>query len=355
MIPGVSEQEQARRWEYFRAVSGTNGIFVFLSMSAVVVSQFFFMAYGTLLTWVIPGALIFVFYIAASARTFLIEIEYREITENFNNYLILRLRGLIFPLLMLFVLRIPFLPIEFNPKDVELFLIIVFNAFFASFLVYPRWRERRLLSSRSSLREIDRELENEINASIGNQKSGRIRIFVAERKKMKIADAFQVGTSSPTIIVTDYLMENLTKGEFLAVLGHELGHFMNGDVKKNITANSLMFFGFFDVIFLLHYLFSFSFFLPGLIGLVALLYYFFRYAPAKRRNMELMADRYSAVNLGLKSDMISSLVKLDQLSFIPSNYYEGGTTSHPNVVTRIRALAAIDVGQESSADNSMYQ
>ncbi len=56
--------------------------------------------------------------------------------------------------------------------------------------------------------------------------------LVADGKSFGIANAFCVGIFRPKMVITDYLMENLTEEETAAILSHEMGHMKYRDTFK---------------------------------------------------------------------------------------------------------------------------
>jgi STE24 endopeptidase len=151
------------------------------------------------------------------------------------------------------------------------------------------------------------------------------------------------------VVLFDTLLNKLTHNELLAVLGHELGHFKNGDIIKNITIMGIVLFCFFaifgnisDEVFLkLHILnepysiitlfliFSnaFSFFLMPLISFIS-------------RHNEYNADKFGS-DLVSKQDLINALLKLanENKSFpLSHKIYIFFYYSHPPLIERLKEL-----------------
>ena len=151
------------------------------------------------------------------------------------------------------------------------------------------------------------------------------------------------------VVLFDTLIEKLTHNELLAVLGHELGHFKNGDILKNIGIMGVVMFLFFAIfgnlpeelflglklnnepyaIIAVFMIFSpiLSFFLMPLISMIS-------------RHNEYAADEFGS-NLSTKEDLVNALLKLanENKSFPLSHpmyiffYY-----SHPPLVERFKEL-----------------
>ncbi len=205
----------------------------------------------------------------------------------------------------------------------------------------------------------DKELEEKINtllSEVGFKSSGVFSVDASKRDNRLNAYFGGLG-STKRVVLFDTLVEKLTHNELLAVLGHELGHFKNGDILKNIGIMGGVMFVFFaifgnlsEAIFLglslqnepyaiitLFLIFSpiLSFFLMPLISLIS-------------RHNEYAADEFGS-NLQSKEDLVNALLKLanENKSFPLSHplyiffYY-----SHPPLVERFKELG-YDVNEES--------
>ncbi|NQY92594.1 MAG: M48 family metallopeptidase [Campylobacteraceae bacterium] len=197
----------------------------------------------------------------------------------------------------------------------------------------------------------DKELETKINkllSGVGFKSSGVFQIDASKRDNRLNAYFGGLG-STKRVVLYDTLVEKLSHNELLAVLGHELGHFKNGDILKNIGIMGLVLFVFFAIfgnlsnelfttlhlsnepysIIVLFLIFSpiLSFFLMPLISAIS-------------RHNEYAADEFGS-NLSSKEDLVSALLKLanENKSFPLSHpmyiffYY-----SHPPLVERLKEL-----------------
>ncbi len=197
----------------------------------------------------------------------------------------------------------------------------------------------------------DKELEEKIEKlldEVGFKSSGIFSVDASKRDNRLNAYFGGLG-STKRVVLFDTLVEKLTHNELLAVLGHELGHFKNGDILKNIGIMGLVMFVFFGIfgnlpeelflglsinneaygIIAVFLIFSpiFSFFLMPLISLIS-------------RHNEYAADEFGS-NLQSKEDLVNALLKLanENKSFPLSHplyiffYY-----SHPPLVERFKEL-----------------
>jgi STE24 endopeptidase len=197
----------------------------------------------------------------------------------------------------------------------------------------------------------DKELESKIESllhSVNFKSSGVFQIDASKRDNRLNAYFGGLG-STKRVVLFDTLINKLNHNELLAVLGHELGHFKNGDILKNIGIMGLVLFIFFSIfgnlsselftklnlnsepssIIVLFLIFSpiLSFFLMPLISGIS-------------RHNEYAADEFGS-NLSSKEDLVSALLKLanENKSFPLSHplyiffYY-----SHPPLVERLKEL-----------------
>lgn len=221
-------------------------------------------------------------------------------------------------------------------------VIIVIN------MVYPIIRDK-MYDKFEKLK--DKELEEKIEKlldTVGFKSSGVFSVDASKRDNRLNAYFGGLG-STKRVVLFDTLVEKLSHDELLAVLGHELGHFKNGDILKNIGIMGVVMFVFFaifgnlsDELFLnlklsnepyaiiaVFLIFSpiLSFFLMPLISLIS-------------RHNEYAADEFGS-NLSSKNNLINALLKLanENKSFPLSHplfiffYY-----SHPPLVERLTEL-----------------
>ncbi|MGA1939082.1 M48 family metallopeptidase [Arcobacter sp. YIC-310] len=221
-------------------------------------------------------------------------------------------------------------------------VIIIIN------MVYPLVRDK-MFDKFEPLK--DKDLESKIEKlldEVGFKSSGVFSVDASKRDNRLNAYFGGLG-STKRVVLFDTLVEKLTHNELLAVLGHELGHFKNGDILKNIGIMGVVMFVFFGIfgnlpeelflglslnqepatIIAIFMIFSpiLSFFLMPLISLIS-------------RHNEYAADEFGS-NLQSKNDLVNALLKLanENKSFPLSHpiyiffYY-----SHPPLVERFKEL-----------------
>jgi len=221
-------------------------------------------------------------------------------------------------------------------------VIILINA------LYPLIRDK-MYDKFSPLK--DEELAQKINKlleEVGFKSSGVFSVDASKRDNRLNAYFGGLG-SSKRVVLFDTLVEKLTHNELLAVLGHELGHFKNGDILKNIGIMGFVMFVFFAIfgnipesfflqlninnepyaVIIIFMMFSpiLSFFLMPLIS-------------AMSRHNEYAADEFGS-DLSSKEDLVNALLKLanENKSFPLSHpLYIFFHYSHPPLVERLKEL-----------------
>lgn len=226
--------------------------------------------------------------------------------------------------------------------------IFIFGVIILINMLYPVIRDK-MFDKFEPLK--DKELESKIEtllSSVGFKSSGVFSVDASKRDNRLNAYFGGLG-STKRVVLFDTLVQKLTHNELLAVLGHELGHFKNGDILKNIAIMGFVMFVFFaifgnltpEVFFTLGLLESswitialflifstpLSFFLMPLISYIS-------------RKNEYAADEFGS-KMQSKSDLVNALLKLvnENKSFpLSHKYYVFFYYSHPPLVDRLRKL-----------------
>lgn len=152
------------------------------------------------------------------------------------------------------------------------------------------------------------------------------------------------------VVLFDTLLKALSQKELLAVLGHELGHFVHKDLIKALFGTALVLFIVFFVFAHLPEFFYTQSALDGVKAGVFALFFIFGeillalFAPflnfLSRKN-EFNADKYGAL-MTSKEDMKKALLVLakENKAFVKTaRIYEFFHHSHPSIYARIKALA----------------
>ena len=239
--------------------------------------------------------------------------------------------------------------------------VFIFSVIILINMLYPVIRDK-MFDKFSPLADKDLEVKiNKLLEEVGFKSSGVFSVDASKRDNRLNAYFGGLG-STKRVVLFDTLVEKLTHNELLAVLGHELGHFKNGDILKNIGIMGFVMFLFFGIfgnlpeelflqlhlnnepyaIILVFMMFSpiLSFFLMPLIS-------------AMSRHNEYAADEFGS-NLSTKEDLVNALLKLanENKSFPLSHpLYIFFFYSHPPLVERLKELGYTGAGIKQMGDD----
>ena len=240
-------------------------------------------------------------------------------------------------------------------------IIIIIN------MVYPIIRDK-MYDKFSPLE--DKVLEEKIKKlldSVGFKSSGVFSVDASKRDNRLNAYFGGLGKTK-RVVLFDTLIEKLTHNELLAVLGHELGHFKNGDIIKNIATMGFVMFVFFaifgnlpDELFLQLHLNKapYSIILVFLMFSPILSFFLMPLISALSRHNEYAADEFGS-NLATKDDLVNALLKLanENKSFPLSHpLYIFFHFSHPPLVERLKELGynGAGIGAIKDKDEALKQ
>ncbi len=156
------------------------------------------------------------------------------------------------------------------------------------------------------------------------------QLYVVPMKRSRMANAFAV--QGNVVVLTDLLLERLTRREVNAVLAHEVGHLAGGHPRRLSLVGTLAL-------------------VPGIVAVLALpsslvglglLLAGWYVSMAHRRHLEFDADRRAVALSGDGEALIAGLVKLASVARLPVRWsrWTGMLLTHPSVESRARALAA---------------
>jgi len=160
------------------------------------------------------------------------------------------------------------------------------------------------------------------------------QLYVLPTERMRMANAF--AHSAHNIYLTDYLVNNLSKREVDAILGHELAHLQKKHLGRRMTITFIavlaMAFGIVFAEYWLPHGFPVG---PIFMSLLLLLLYF-----TSRRN-EFAADAGSVALTGDAEAMITGLVKISRLNMMPIHWgkVDEKLLTHPSTLGRIKQIA----------------
>ncbi len=177
-----------------------------------------------------------------------------------------------------------------------------------------------------------------------------VYVMDASKRDTRLNAYFGGLFKSKRVVLFDTLLKALSQKELLAVLGHELGHFVHKDIIKAIFNSALMLFILFFAFANLPSFFYTQSSLEGInAGVFALLFIFSSifslvFSPILNllsRKNEFKADLHGA-KLSSKEDMKNALISLarENKAFIKSSkLYTFFHLSHPSISDRLKALA----------------
>lgn len=237
--------------------------------------------------------LIFLFQITLilvlSSFKYNIERKYREIDVGPLSYI---LGNTLSYALISISIPILFLLIDFFYRLQPVVRVVIINVLFIIGLLF-------LMSNLpvSRLKRISKPLEDQYLINQANQLAskigtGKLDIFIMKLGKFKIANAGQVGARKYSVFISDYLLDNLSPDENVAVIAHEFAHAREKHVLKNILEAwiiSVLSVNLIVVPVDIRFQPFSSFLLPGL-GLFILLLGSLYIIPTIRRRYEIQAD-----------------------------------------------------------------
>lgn len=222
-------------------------------------------------------------------------------------------------------------------------IIVIINLIYPT-LIAPIFNKMEKLDDENLLKKI-----SSLMKQCGFSANG-VYVIDASKRDKRLNAYFGGLFKSKRVVLFDTLLKALNERELLAVLGHELGHFVHKDIIKALFNGAI-------IIFLLFFVFAN---LPEFVyleshlegvngGVFALLFIFanifsFLISPmlnALSRKNEFAADQHGA-KVTSKEDMKNALIALarENKAFIKtSKIYTFFYLSHPSISDRIKALS----------------
>ncbi|EDG1733822.1 M48 family metallopeptidase [Campylobacter coli] len=222
-------------------------------------------------------------------------------------------------------------------------IIVIINLIYPT-LIAPIFNKMKKLDDENLLKKI-----SSLMKQCGFSANG-VYVIDASKRDKRLNAYFGGLFKSKRVVLFDTLLKALSERELLAVLGHELGHFVHKDIVKALINGAI-------TMFLLFFIFAH---LPDFVyleshlegvngGVFALLFIFanifsFIISPlinALSRKNEFAADQHGS-KLTSKEDMKNALLALarENKAFIKtSKIYTFFYLSHPSISDRIKALS----------------
>ncbi|HED0799961.1 TPA: M48 family metallopeptidase [Campylobacter jejuni] len=222
-------------------------------------------------------------------------------------------------------------------------IIVIINLIYPT-LIAPIFNKMEKLDDENLLKKI-----SSLMKQCGFSANG-VYIIDASKRDKRLNAYFGGLFKSKRVVLFDTLLKALNERELLAVLGHELGHFVHKDIIKALFNGAITMFLLFFVFANLPEFVYLESHLEGVNGGVfALLFIFanifsFLISPmlnALSRKNEFAADQHGA-KVTSKEDMKNALIALarENKAFIKtSKIYTFFYLSHPSISDRIKALS----------------
>lgn len=222
-------------------------------------------------------------------------------------------------------------------------IIVIINLIYPT-LIAPIFNKMEKLDDENLLKKI-----SSLMKQCGFSANG-VYVIDASKRDKRLNAYFGGLFKSKRVVLFDTLLKALNERELLAVLGHELGHFVHKDIIKALFNGAITMFLLFFVFAKLPEFVYLESHLEGVNGGVfALLFIFanifsFLISPmlnALSRKNEFAADQHGA-KVTSKEDMKNALIALarENKAFIKtSKIYTFFYLSHPSISDRIKALS----------------
>ncbi|HEC1752495.1 TPA: M48 family metallopeptidase [Campylobacter lari] len=221
-------------------------------------------------------------------------------------------------------------------------IILIINLIYPT-LIAPMFNKMKKLEDENLLEKITNLMQK-----CGFSANG-VYVIDASRRDKRLNAYFGGLFKSKRVVLFDTLLNALKEKELIAVLGHELGHFVHKDLLKMLFSSALMLFALFFIFAHLPNFFYIESHLDGVnAGVFALLLIFgniftFIISPLLNKmsqKNEFNADLHGA-KLSSKEDMKNALIALakENKAFVKtSKIYTFFHLSHPCIYDRIKAL-----------------
>ncbi len=287
-----------------------------------------------ILIFLLSLALIYFTLLLAALLKYRMDKIYRNVDASMKDYLKREVLSYIFFTLFAFAL---FLGRYVQGKEVLIFVIITLLIFVAILLALFNPIVKILKRNVQKINDV--VFERNVKKLAKNLGIGKVEIGILPWKKLKLANALQIGTKEVYVFISDYLFENLTPQENLAVVAHEFAHIKLKHLFKIqifvfSVILSIVYFYFLPPIFIGD---SSTAVLIQVIGIWSGIIFLSLFLPVIRRRFETQADIFAAKYVSAEY-LISALNKLSDLNFMPKKISKAWGFDHPSISKRIKDL-----------------
>lgn len=336
---GAESYDEETAIRYFRLKSIINTITIAIVLITAIAAD---AAGRTMASYATASAIIAVALAAGSYADYRTDRRYRKIEVPYTAYLGRFMTYLVFALILWAFLYLIF------ESGLHLFLILLFVNGFLSFFVAMTlfnpslrvWRRRSAEIPDKSITEKAETIARELGVNISG-------IRVVDWSRIRIANAFQTGVKDFHIFISNFLYDNLTPGENIAVIAHEIGHASRKHVKKILIMTETFLIAFTNFLLVVSLTpMDPAFRLLLLVASFVFMYTFlYQYLPRLRKRYEMEADLTSA-RLTDPDDLISALKKISELNLTPGDDSKFRNLSHPGLKERIEYLSGAKSGKQ---------
>ena len=288
---------------------------------------------------------------------FFLEHKYNLSNQTFGGWLWENFKGMLvgiaigLPLLLIFFWALnTFFELWWLPFAIIVFLFSVVLAKIVPIIILPLFYKITPVSN-EELKERIIRLSKEVGMNVEN-----VFAFNMSKNTKKANAAFTGLGKTKRIILGDTLLKNFSDDEIETVIAHELGHYKNKHIVKNIVISTISSFLTFYLIAELYSL-SLDWFgfititqIPAipLLSLWAMIIGLIQ-SPVSNiisRKFEYEADEYAVKSTGKKDAFIATLEKLTDQNLgdkEPHPFVEWFFYSHPSIKKRIAFINSLDV------------
>ncbi len=322
------ERDNTRFWKRRSSIGIATGLIIFFA------SLSFYFTTGPnnyFLEVAEESSLLIPLLIISSFLTYVLDTRHRKVKTGYSRYLRNSLSYLylavpfwIMSAAVIFSNGRPY--VTFLYMELMLFLIIAFIVVNVRAQIWKRVSK-----------EMDNSRVAEEAKGIAERMGIKIKGFrVVDWSKAKIANAFQAGLLHYYVFVTNFLLENLTEDEGVAIIAHEIAH-----AKRKHLRNTLLFVGT-DIIVIGNVLFAVMVFWlnlgvrVGLASAISASVFISTYLllPFLQRKYEKEADLIAADFTDPKL-LADSLLKISKLNNSPLKLPKRWNMSHPSTSDRV--------------------
>lgn len=297
----------------------------------------------------------FLFSLVLSTRLqYHLDKKYRKITTTWKEYLIMTLSTYVVLILLPFGIYfgLIFMVLFFARNTPGIMIFVYLNIFVLSLSAlfsFVPWHKLMQTINRAN-KLVKKEIAEGVSVLAGRLGVEVGDIYVLPRKKIKIAEAFQMGVQPKyfSVFISDYLLENLTKEEINAIIAHELAHARERHLLKTLillVAYTLFLLNLYAYALIRSWrLENFWMEVVTLIVLALVIIAFPCFLlTAVRRRFELKADSMAVYALGDFRPFVSALEKLAELNLIPKKLSRivELLAFHPSIETRIEKIKKV--------------